>query len=225
MEQDGHLREQGWEGWEDSMKIVNYINHPPWQSHKCRDVLQKTNQCNAAANYIIIYSFTVLVLVLIECNQKGETPGIAMQVGIQKGGSKESTGVMAKHVSKIIFKVKCYISTKAEVSHGKCVWQKWRTGNAVTPNQGTALAVGSANCWLPTPGQSGDTVWQKTSVQSESSASTERNAVSLIPSRIWVCWLVASCLLLHSSCFPFLYHLPLARGTQQWFTPTLPSSS
>lgn len=47
-----------------------------------------------------------------------------MQVGIQKGGSKESTGVMAKHVSKIIFKVKCYISTKAEVSHGKCVWQK-----------------------------------------------------------------------------------------------------
>lgn len=54
-----------------------------------------------------------LVLVLIECNQTGETPGIAMQVGIQKGESKESTGVMAKQVSKIIFKVKCYISTEA----------------------------------------------------------------------------------------------------------------
>lgn len=136
MERTGHLREQGWESWEDSMKIVNYINHPPWQSHKCRDVLKKTHQCNTAENYIIIYSFTALVLVLIECNQKGETPGISMQVGIQKGGNKESTGVMAKQISKFIFKVKCYISTKAEVSHGK-----WRRGNAVTPNQGTALAA------------------------------------------------------------------------------------
>lgn len=27
--------------------------------------------------------FTALVLVLIECNQKGETPGISMQAGIQ----------------------------------------------------------------------------------------------------------------------------------------------
>lgn len=74
VERAGHLREQGWESWEDSMEMVYYINHLPWHSHKCRDVLKKTNQCNPPENCISHVFFTALVLVLIECNQKKWEP-------------------------------------------------------------------------------------------------------------------------------------------------------
>lgn len=84
-------------GWYER---VDYNNYPPCYSHASRDVLKTTNQCKTPENYILVvvffwgvvwfflgvwfFFFTALVLVLIQCNQRSENPGIYMQIGMQR---------------------------------------------------------------------------------------------------------------------------------------------
>lgn len=141
---------------------------------------------------------------------------------VQKGEREESTGVTAKQVSKIIFKARCYISTKGLKlkCHTDTVCGRSEGEGMVWPlTNALHWKFGSPNYWLPTPGQSqGHCMAEDTSVQNESSASTEMNAVSLISSRIFpgfasVCCLLSVAAQLISSCFPFLHNLPLTRRT------------
>lgn len=151
--------------------------------------------------------------------------------GAQKGESKESTGVMAKQVSKIIFKVRCYISSKGLKlkSHTSEVCGRSEGQGMVWPlTNALHWKFGSANCWLLMPGQSrGQCTAEDTSVQNESNSSTEMNGVSLISSRIFpafasVCWLLSVAAQPTSSCFPFLHNLPLEEHSSNLLVPYLP---
>lgn len=167
VERAGHLREQGWESWEDSKKMVNYINNPPWHSHQCRDVLKKRNQCNPPENYILMGFFYSTCPGFNRVQSKRWDPRDIYAGGYpvaQKGESKESTGVMAKQVSKSSSKSNATLVQKLK-SHMETVCGRSEGEGMVWPlTKALQWQFGSANFCLPTPRQSPDIVWPKTQV-------------------------------------------------------------